>query len=192
MNEKEMNRYIEGHNGAIAAGVNQLRRALREMGRKYSKDDMEDVAQELRIVMFKCLVNFRPYFHTAQETYIARNIENHVRGIIRTQCRDKHTKMYFSTSLSEPINVEGGYEELVNTIVDDRLPNEPRLDAVIFSDSLLALLDPRIRARILAWVDGMTFLEIAASDNVSSQAVQDSIRRGIDKLREIVDNHGKS
>lgn len=141
--------------------------------------------------MFKFLKNFKPYFHTAKETYIARSLENYVRGIVRTQCKPKHTATYYSASLSSPTQTGDGYEELINTIVDDKLPNEPRLDAVIFSESLLSMLDPPMRARICAWIDGIPVVEIAFREGVSRQMEQFYIDGGIDRLREIVDNQRK-
>jgi DNA-directed RNA polymerase specialized sigma24 family protein len=191
MNEYEINKYIKTHPGSINFGIKQFKRSMTEMGRRYSRDDLEDVAQELRIVMFKCLKNFKPLFHNTLETYISSSIYKNVCGKISDQLTPKHTKIYFDVSLSETVGNDDGYDELGNTIVDDRLPEEPRLDAVIFSDSLLALLDPVVRSRIYLWIDGSTYQDIGLLEGISKQAVEDSIRRAIDKLREIVDNRDK-
>ena len=191
MTQKEMNGYIERHEGSIQYGVRLLRRSLREVGRRYSSDDMEDVAQELRIVMYKCLLNYNPCFRTTLRTYIESSIEKYISGIIRTQCGPKHTSMYFSASLHSPAKTIDGCDELGNTIINDRLPDEPRLDAVIFSDSLLELLDKTTRERIKAWLSGMTLKEIGIAEGFSSEMERLYIAKGIDRLREIVDNQGK-
>jgi DNA-directed RNA polymerase specialized sigma24 family protein len=188
MNELEMNRYIAHHDETIRRGIRQLKKALHEIGRRYSQDDMDDAAQELRIVMFKCLKNFKPWYKNTLETYISSSIQKNANGMIRTQCKPKHTTTYYSASLSSPTETEGGYEELINTIADDKLPSEPRLDAVIFSESLLSMLDPVSRARICAWLEGVPVVEIAFREGVSRQMEQFYIDRGIDSLRKIVDN----
>jgi len=187
MNEKEMNHYIATHEGAIKLGLNQLKRSLREMGRRCTKDELDDMAQELRIVMFKCLRNYRAFYHTSLLTYIDSSIQKYVCGLVRTQCKQKHTDIYNSASLSDPVHI-GESETILDTIIDDKLTSEPRLDAVIFSDSLLSMLDPRIRARVIAWLDGLTYEEIGLTEGVTGEAVRQSINCGIDRLRELVDN----
>ena len=187
MNESEMDHYIKSHEGAIKLGLNQLKRSLREMCRRCTKDDLDDVAQELRIVEYKCLKNYKAYHHTTMRTYIDSSIQKYVYGLVRTQCKQKHTDIYNSASLSDPVH-SGESETILDTIIDDKLTSEPRLDAVIFSDSLLSMLDPRIKARVIAWLDGLTYEEIGLMEGVTRQAVQQSINCGIDRLRELVDN----
>jgi RNA polymerase sigma factor (sigma-70 family) len=191
MNEYEINKYIKTHPGSINFGIKQFKRSMTEMGRRYSRDDLEDVAQELRIVMYKCLLHYKSFYHTGLRTYIESSIQKYVYGLIRNQCKPQNTNDYFVGSLNSSKQTGDGYEELINTIPDDRLPSEPRLDAVIFSDSLLALLDPIVRARIYLWIDGSTYQDIGLLEGITKQAVEDSIRRAIDKLREIVDNRDK-
>lgn len=191
MNESEINRYIKLHEGSIRLGLNQLKRSLREMGRRCTKDDLDDVAQELRIVEYKCLLHFKPYYHTRLQTYIDSSIQKYVYGLVRTQCKQKHTDIYNSASLSDPVHSGECSETLLDTIIDDKLHSEPRLDAVIFSDSLMALLDPPMRARVQAWLDGMTYQDIGLSEGVTGEAERQSIAKGIDRLRELVDNGGR-
>ena len=187
MNEKELNHYIATHEGSIKLGLNQLRRSLRDMGRRCTKDDLKDVAQELRIVEYKCLKNYKAYHHTTMRNYIDSSIQKYVYGLVRTQCKQKHTDIYNSASLSDPVN-GGESETILDTIIDDKLTSEPRLDAVIFSDSLLSMLDPRIKARVIAWLDGLTYEEIGLTEGVTGEAVRQSINCGIDRLLELGDS----
>jgi hypothetical protein len=148
--------------------------------------------------MFKCLQHFKPWYRNTLETYIASSIRSNVYGKISDQFKrpkdksnNKCTEVYFTASLSEPVHNEDGDRELVDIIVDDRLPGEPRLDAVILSDGLLSMLDQETRGIIEEWRDGMPYTTIYESRGMTLMQVRYRISRGIDRLREIVDNQGK-
>jgi RNA polymerase sigma factor (sigma-70 family) len=187
MDAWEINEYIRLHEAFISYGINRIKRAFSKMGRRYNASDLEDYAQELRIVEYKCLQHFSPRYNTTIRTYIESSIGKYVLGIVRTQHKEKHTKLYYSAYFSDKVESGDGYQELIDTVADDQLPDEPRLDSVILSEGLLSLLPEAEREMVQYWIDWISYESIGEMYGIGIWEARYSIVKIIGKLRKVVD-----
>ena len=130
----------------------------------------EDVAQELYLVMERCLANFDPSKDTKFSTYFINSAKNRI-GKLRKQAsaRPRPVDDITIDYIPAPQEREPLIEELYDHLRD--IPN---------GDLLIAY-----------YVDGVSQEELARRRGVSQQRVQQIIKEGVTSLQKLFKRGGK-
>jgi len=173
VSEDFLPRIARGDGEAVSACLKKYTPLVWSLARRYCRDAAiaEDVVQEVFIDVWRSAERFDPD-KASETTFIAM--------IARRRMIDRQRKIA-RTPRAEDV------EEVVIGTVDTELEKVELGDEARLAREVLEKLRPEQRRVILmSVVDGMTHPEIAADTGLALGTVKSHIRRGLDKVAQIV------
>ena len=175
MDKTEIDNCMRVYEREVQIAISGLVRRVRAIGRNVLLDDREDLTQEFRIVLYKCLVRYKPE-RGLLKTYIATTLDYAAKGVYRKYCNKQASFNGEIGSLND-LTLDDEEIELISMIPDGKTETVDDIDRKIYCGSLLDKLDGRDKIWIKSWLDGKTLDEIGESYGVTRQAVSQQIRR---------------
>lgn len=184
--EKKYKQIIRGENNTFRKLYRQYHPLVYKLQKKYYlKDfDQEDWLQEGRIVFYRSLEKYEATHHVSIGQFFKKNLENHIKSLLRKQYAVKRTVDTQAVSLDQKIENQG--ESFFNYLADEKADI---LDQMIIQEKLAQLsevLSPFERTTFKEYINGKELDEIAKTTKNTERAVKSAYDRVKKKVRSII------
>jgi RNA polymerase sporulation-specific sigma factor len=184
-------RAAAGDQDALLTLFHRYRYMLRSLARRYFLPwgDMEDLIQEASLGLLKAVRDYRTSSGVPFRPFAELCASRQVITAVKTATRLKHMPLNSAISLQRPrFTDEDGSAELGDLLADNTVPSpEERLqqtqDWSEVSDLLVRVLSPYERTVIGAYLDGLSYQEIADRCGTHLKSVDNALWRVKCKLR---------
>ena len=187
----------EGDGQALAYLLNKYKNFVRSKARSYFLigADHEDIVQEGMIGLYKAIRDYREDRLSSFRAFAELCITRQIITAIKTATRQKHIPLNSYISLNRPIYEEDSDRTLLDVITEDS-PNNPeevfidREDYAVIEGRIGMMLSPLEREVLVRYVEGKSYVEIAAEMNRHVKSVDNALQRIKRKLQKYLDEKG--
>ena len=158
--------------------------------------DHEDIVQEGMIGLYKAIRDYRPEklssFHAFAELCITRQIIT----AIKTATRQKHIPLNSYISLNKPLYDEESDRTLMDVIMEGRVSNPEEIiinreDLIQINDKIKDVLSGLEQDVLNAYLDGQSYVEIAANLGRHVKSIDNALQRVKRKLEKYLEEAGR-
>ena len=187
----------DGEDDALEYLLNKYKNFVKTKARSYFLigADHEDIVQEGMIGLYKAIRDYREDRLSSFRAFAELCITRQIITAIKTATRQKHIPLNSYISLNRPIYEEDSDRTLLDVITEDS-PNNPeevfidREDYAVIEGRIGMMLSPLEREVLVRYVEGKSYVEIAAEMNRHVKSVDNALQRIKRKLQKYLDEKG--
>lgn len=176
MTEKEINEYIKSRMPCVMSALKLIREGL-------TVEEAEDAKQELLITMYKCILNYRPEYHTSLDCYVIVSMEKRAGRFVRDMHRGYRSRERGAESLS---TARDNRTPMINLLEDNYGDFTDRLGASELVEYALNQLDKEVAGMLRLWADNHTLQYIGQVYGRSDELVRRRINSGLEEMKGIM------
>ena len=187
----------DGEDDALEYLLNKYKNFVKTKARSYFLigADHEDIVQEGMIGLYKAIRDYRSDRLSSFRAFAELCITRQIITAIKTATRQKHIPLNSYVSLNKPIFNDETDRTLMDVITEDS-PNNPeevfidREDYAVIEGRIGMMLSPLEREVLVRYVEGKSYVEIAAEMNRHVKSVDNALQRIKRKLQKYLDEKG--